>query len=175
MRTLTVALAAILALAIANSSYAGEKPRARQDAPNQSKKVWTNDDLDQLRARGLLSIVGPDAPQEPSQARAADSYTEPSVYVSRLQDPAWYAQKTADLQAQLETRQAALYVQQTAISLAADRITQPGVAMYKTNAGVTPAAGLANLQAQVNEIQNEINELGELARVNGVAPGTLRS
>jgi hypothetical protein len=174
MRNYPLALAAILVMAIAGTSRAGEKPRARQENPNQAKKIWTNEDLDHLRARGLLSIVGPDASQPPNQSPSAASSMESPVYIPRLQDPSWYAQKVDELQAELKIRQAALYVQQAAMSLASERITEPGVAMYRSDAGVTPASALANLQAQVDEVQNEIDQLGELARVNGIAPGTLR-
>ena len=60
MRTNPFPLAAVLALAISDSLAAAEKPRPAQENQNQPKKVWTNDDMDQLRARGLISIVGPE-------------------------------------------------------------------------------------------------------------------
>src|SRR6195256_1880061 len=49
VRTYPFPLAAILTLAIAFPSHAAEKPR-----PAKAKKLWTNDDMDQLRARGLI-------------------------------------------------------------------------------------------------------------------------
>ena len=171
MHKYTFALAAVLALAIAIPSRAGEKPRIAQENQNQSKRVWTNEDLDQLRARGLISIVGSEAAQTPNQTEVAPSETRFPVYNSRLQDPEWYAEKAAELQAELQTREAALRQQQTAMTLATERITQPGIAMDKPNAGVTPEAGVANLQAQVNEVQSELDRLSELARVNNVTAG----
>ena len=175
MRNYPFQFAAALALLIACSSQAAEKPRPAQGNQNQPKKVWTNEDMDQLRARGLISIVGQEATEPATQAPAAPGEPSSPVYASRLDDPEWYAETAADLQAELDKRQAALLQQQTAIAQAADRITQPGLAMDKGNAGVTPAAGVANLQAQVQEVQNLLDELSDLAHQHDIPPGVLRS
>jgi len=179
MRAFPLPAVAIFALAFAFSSHAAEKPRSAQGTQNQLKKVWTNDDLDQLRSRGLISIVGPQANQVASPAATAIA-TAPSepvfpVYSSKLEDPEWYAQRAADLQAELDIRESALQQQLTALALAADRITQPGLSLDESNAGVTPAAGVAVLEAQVQEVQSELDELSDLARQNGIPPGDLRS
>jgi hypothetical protein len=174
MRYYPFPLAAILALLIACSSQAAEKPRSAQGNQNQPKKVWTNDDMDQLRARGLISIVGQKLAEPATKAPAAPAETTFPVYASRLDDPEWYADKAADLQAELDKREAALREQQAAIALAADRITEPGLALDKDNAGVTPAAGVANLQAQVQEVQSQLDELSDLARQHDIPPGVLR-
>lgn len=174
MRTYPLPLAAILAIAIAFPSLAAEKPRPAQGNQNQAKKVWTNEDMDQLRARGLISIVGQKVQEAAAQAGAAPSETSFPVYNSRLEDPEWYADKAADLQAELDEREAALRQEQTALAQAADRITQPGVALNKPTIGVTPQAALAILEAQVGEVQNQLDELSDLARQNNIPPGVLR-
>src|SRR6266849_1625408 len=127
MKKYSFPLAAVLAVLIACSSQAAEKPRPAQSNQNQPKKVWTNDDMDQLRARGLISIAGQEAPEQTAQAPAVPAETTFPVYESRLDDPAWYADKAADLQAELDKREAALREQQAAIAQVADRITQPGL------------------------------------------------
>ena len=176
MRTYAVPLAVVFVSAFALTSLAAEKPRPAPDNQNQPKKVWTNEDLDQLRSRGLISIAGQEAAQSSTQTPAAAAETTYPVYASRLDDPEWYAEKAADLQAELDTRQAALREQQTAISLAADqRITDPGVNLEKDNVGVTPEAAVAILQAQVQEIQSRLDELSDLARQHDILPGVLRS
>ncbi len=175
MRTCPFALAAVLMAAIALPSRAAEKPGAAQGTQNQPQKIWTNDDLDQLRSRGLISIVG----QEPAESAAAQPAPAPSehafpVYNSRLEDPAWYAEKASDLQAELDRRAAALQEQQTALALAADGISRPGVSLDQPSIGVTPEAAMAVLQAQVQDVQSQIDELGDLARQNSIPPGVLR-
>jgi hypothetical protein len=175
MRNYPFPLTAVLVLSIACSSQAAEKPRSAQGDQNQPKKVWTNDDMDGLRARGLISIAGQEATEPATQAAAAPAETTFPIYASRLDDPAWYADQAAGLQARMDERVAALREQQTAIALAADRITEPGLALDKDDAGVTLAAGLANLQAQVQEVQSQLDELGDLARQHNIAPGVLRS
>jgi hypothetical protein len=174
MRIYMFALSAFFALAFAMPSRAGEKPRPAQANQNEPKKIWTNDDMDQLRSRGLISIVGQEPNQVATPSATAASETPAPVYHSILEDPEWYAQKSADLQEELDKRQAALRQQQTALANAANGITQPGVSMDQPNAGVTPEAGLANLAAQVQEVQNQLDELGDLARRNNIPPGVLR-
>src|SRR5882762_5340169 len=78
-------LAAILALVFAFPSHGAEKPNSAQAA--ETKKVWTNDDMDQLRARGLISTFNV-ATETTAQAPAAPS--EPATFTSRTEDPTWY-------------------------------------------------------------------------------------
>jgi hypothetical protein len=174
MRTYPFALAAFLAFAIVSPSHAAEKPRPAQGNQNQPKKIWTNDDMDQLSSRGLISIVGPEVTEAAPQAAVTPSEPAFPVYNSRLEDPEWYAEKAADLQAELDAREAALQQEQTTIAQAARDVTQPGVAMDEPTIGVTPEAALAILQAQVEEVQSQLDELSDLARQNNIPPGALR-
>lgn len=176
MRNYPFPFAAALVLLIACSSQAAEKPRPTQGNQNQPKKVWTNDDMVQLRSRGLISIVGQEVTAPATQAPAAPTETGSTfpVYASRLDDPTWYADQSAQLQAELDKRMADLQQQQDALALAKDRVTPPGLALDKDNAGVTPAAGLENLQAQVQEVQRQLDELGDLARQHDIPPAVLR-
>jgi len=167
-----LAAAFVLALLIAFSAQAAEKPRPAQGDQTQPKKVWTNDDMDQLRARGLISIVGPES--NGAQAPATPAESVAPVYESRLDDPDWYAQKAADLQAQLDLREAALQQEQQALAQAKDRITQPGVAMNEPSIGVTPDGALDQFEAQVQEVQSQLDELSDLARQHNIEPGVLR-
>ena len=176
MRTYPFPLATVLALGIACSSFAGEKPRPAQDNLHQPKKVWTNEDVEQLRARSPISIVG----QQPGEARQQAPGTPQSgqpafpVYESRLDDPTWYANQGAELQAELDRRMADLQQQAEAMTVVKDRVTQPGIAMDKPSVGVPPAAALATLQARVQEIQDQLGDLAELARQHSIPAGVLR-
>lgn len=168
--------AAVIVLA-ACASQAAEKPRPAQGNQNQNKKVWTNEDMDQLRSRGLISIVGQETPQAAAQAAPEPlNSVQPAgpVYESRLDDPRWYADTAADLQAQLDQHEADLEQQRAALALAKDRVTQPGLSLKQDNAGVTPEAGIENLQAQVAETQAMLDDLADLARMHNIPPGALR-
>jgi len=169
MRTYPFPLAAILTLAFAFPSHAAEKPSPAQAA--KTKKVWTNDDMDQLRARGLISTFSV-APETTAQAPPAPS--EQATFTPKTEDPTWYADQAAILQAELDKREAALREAQTNLAQVAEGITQPGIAMDKGNVGVTPEAGLAILEAQVHEVQSQLDELSDLARQNNIPPGILR-
>ena len=167
MRIYPFTLAAVVALSFATPSRAAEKPRPAQGSQNQSKKVWTNDDMEQLSSRGLISIVGPEVTEAAAPVTVTPSEPTFPVYNSRLEDPEWYAaQKAADLQTELDRREAALQQEQAALAQASDRVTQPGVAMDQPTIGVTPGAALALLQAQVEEVQSQLDELSDLARQN---------
>jgi hypothetical protein len=170
MRIYTFPLAAVVTLAIVFPTHAAEKPRPAQ--ASQAKKVWTNDDMDPLRARGLISTFSV-ATEATAEAHAAPS--EPATFTPRTEDPTWYAEQAAILQAELDKREAALREAQTNLAQAAQGITQPGIATDKKNAGITPEAGIDVLEAQVLEIQSQLDELSDMARQNNIPPGVLRS
>jgi hypothetical protein len=166
-----------LALALALACSAIPLRAAQQAAqPPQGKRIWTTDDMDQLRAQGLISIVGPEVEATPAAAPAAPSATPGPVYASRTEDPAWYADQAADLQTQLSARQ-------TALAQAQDNLAQagtPGGTSASVNlaagdtVGVTPEEVIANLEAEVVETQARLDDLADLARRNDIAPGVLR-
>jgi hypothetical protein len=174
MRKLSFSIAAVLAIFIACSSQAAEKPRPLQADQKSPIKVWTNEDMDQLRARGLISIVGQEPVASTAQPPAGPTGPASPVYESKFDDPSWYADVAADLRDDLARREAALQEQRKAIALAADRITQPGVALDQPSPWVTPEAGVQILQDQVQEVQNYLDELSDLARQHGIEPGVLR-
>jgi len=176
MRTRPFPFLPVLALGIACSSFAAEKPRPAQGNQNQPEKVWTNDDMDQLRARGLISVVGQAPAEAVQQAPPTVEPAQPAfpAYESRLDDPTWYADRAADLQAELDARMADLQQLQEALALAKDRVTQPGIAMDKPSLAVTPAAALPILQARVQEIESQLDDLADLARQHNIPSGALR-
>lgn len=175
MKKLFFPIAAVIAIFVASPSQAAGKPQPAKTDQNQPTKVWTNEDLDELRSRGLISIVGQETTAVAAQpAEAATEPTRP-VYESRLDDPTWYADEAGILRAELDRREAALNEQLTAIALAAGRVTQPGITLDQPSVGVTPEAAVQVLQEKVQEVQNQQDELGDLARQHDIAPGVLRS
>lgn len=161
----------LVAFALATSlARAAEKPKPadRNAIVNQPRKVWTNDDMAELRAQSSISIVGPSEQVAPP---AEPSYL---VYESRLDDPAWYARTAAKLQAELDQRQTELQQEQQALALAKDRVMQPGVNMDESSLAVTPDAALALLRSRVQQVQDQLDELADLARRHDIPPGNLR-
>lgn len=73
----------VLIFAAGLPSRAQQPPRPAQ--ADQSRKIWTDDDMDALRARGLISIVGreieaaPQAPAAPSQPAPATAQPAPAT------------------------------------------------------------------------------------------------
>ena len=209
MRGFPFLAVSVLVLAAALPSRAQQAPRPAQT--NQAKKIWTNDDMDDLRARGLISIVGQEteeAPQAPlaapqpapesaaapaqaapegapapaatetaavgPQAAAAESEAPEAAPYDRTQDPRWYAEKAADLQAQLDAAEAVLSQAQQGLAQASSRITQPGFNLTEPTVGVTPQEGIEILAARVRELQSQLDDLADLARQNDISPGVLR-
>jgi hypothetical protein len=130
--------------------------------------VWTNDDLERLRAKGLISVVG-QVPEKATEAAAA-----PSPY-GRTQDPEWYAEQASTLRAELESREAELQRYRQAIEDARNLKTMTGgINVDQGDIGITPDAGIEILQRRLHETQSEIDALENLARHNDIPPGTLR-
>jgi hypothetical protein len=210
MRGFPFLAASLLVLAAALPSRAQQTPHPAQT--DQARKIWTNDDMDELRARGLISIVGQEteeAPQAPlaaqqaapesaaapapaaapegapapaatetgavgPQAASAEPEAPEAAPYDRTQDPMWYAEQAAELQAQLDAAEAALSQAQEALVQASNRITQPGINLTEPSLGVTPQAGIEILAARVRELQSQLGELADLARQNDIPPGVLR-
>jgi hypothetical protein len=149
---------------VATPLRAANRPHAGTD--RQNKMVWTNDDLDKLHDRGLISIVGREDDEKPTWA--------PATY-SNTQDPDWYAAQAASLRDELEYRQAQLREYQQAIDDARSlRESTGGIDLVGKDFAVTPEAGIDILQQRVNEAQREFDALEDLARRNDISPGTLR-
>ena len=134
----------------------------RKTAPGERHANAAHKNLDKRR-------YGPSQPVQPDFRRQAGKSAN-----GNADDPTWYAAQAAALQAELDQREADLQEQQTAIAQAANRITTPGVSLTEKDAGVTPAAGLAILQALVQETQTKLDDLADVARQHSILPGALR-
>jgi hypothetical protein len=153
-------------ISVAIPLRAANRPHAGTDSPD--KMVWTNDDLEKLHRLGLISIVGRIDEERPTPVSA------PGPYV-KTQDPEWYADQAAQLRDELEGRQAQLYEYRQAIEDARSlRNTTGGINLDEGDVGITPEAGIEILQRRVRARESELDALEDLARHNGIAPGTLR-
>jgi len=166
-------LSLALALALASAAIpARATERAEPAQAQQAKRIWTTDDMEDLRARGLISIVGPEAATVPAAAAAPAPVT---LYNSRTEDPAWYANQAGELRAQLDVRMTALMQARESLAQARSlRQTTGGINLAQGNVGVTPEAGIGILEAQVRELQSRFEDVADLARRNNIPPGVLR-
>jgi len=153
-------------ISVAIPSRAANRPHAGTDSPD--KMVWTNDDLEKLHSLGLISIVGRIDEERPTRASASGPYV-------RTQDPEWYAEEAAKLRGELERRRAQLREYGQALEDARSlRETTGGINLDEGDVGITPQAGIEILQQRVRTRESELGALEDLARHNGIAPGTLR-
>ena len=142
---------------------------ARAQTARVQKRVWTTEDVNALRSAGLISIVGPEEEAAPAPLRGP-------IYNSRLEDPAWYADQTAQLQAELDANATALAQARDNLAHARDLSGVTGsVSLDQPVLGVTPEDVIANLEEQTQELQAQLDDLADLARQNDIYPGVVRA
>jgi hypothetical protein len=131
-------------------------------------KVWTKADLDRLRDQSLISIIGPADEGSIERGQASPAYDETN-------DPQWYAAKAAALHAERDHRQAELKLFLLGLQRARNNENMTnGVSLSEAVIGITPDSAIQFLQQRVQDIQNELDDLEDLARHNGIEPGVLR-
>ncbi len=165
MRYLLFPLGVFLSLSVlAAPSRAANKPRSESEKP---KTVWTNDEIEKLRLRGLITFFSVPEAAPPGPA-------VPAPY-DRTKDPMWYAEQRAKLQADLETGQAGLgQYRKTLDDAKSLKRTTGGIALDQDTIGITPEAGIEILGRRVRGVAGQIDALEELARRNGFPPGVTR-
>jgi prefoldin subunit 5 len=110
----------------------------------------------------------------PSTAEDAITAALPPPHRS-TQDPEWYAEQAAKLQAQLESNEAELQrYRQTIEDARSLKTTTGGINLGESDIGITPEAGIEILQQRVSETQSELEALETLARRSDIPPGALR-
>ena len=146
---------------------AANKPRAGGTVA--ATVVWRNEDLERLRTKGPISVVGQGTEQATTDAEA------PSWYVVETQDPDWYAEQASKLRAELESREVRLQHYCQALEDAKDLKTVTGGINHDGgDIGITPDAGIEILQQRVHDTESDLDALEDLARRDGIPPGTLR-
>ena len=146
---------------------AANKPRAGGTVG--ATVVWRNEDLERLRTKGPISVVGQGTEQATTDAEA------PSWYVVETQDPDWYAEQASKLRAELESREVRLQHYCQALEDAKDLKTVTGGINHDGgDIGITPDAGIEILQQRVHDTESDLDALEDLARRDGIPPGTLR-
>jgi len=146
---------------------AANKPRAGGTVG--ATVVWRNEGLERLRTKGPISVVGQVTEQATTDAEA------PSSYVVETQDPDWYAEQASKLRAELESREVRLQHYCQALEDAKDLKTVTGGINHDGgDIGITPDAGIEILQQRVHDTESDLDALEDLARCDGIPPGTPR-
>jgi hypothetical protein len=166
----------------ASASPATPAPTAAR--PDREKKVYTNDDIDQMWPKQRAAAN--DA-QTSAATAFAPAQTRRSVAVSRVarativpvspqQDPVWYAAQIEALNEELDSissRVASLR------DFRATGTTDPGVTIgLQFDApcdGITTDNAIAQLELRRQEIEQQIDELQDTARQNGVSPAIFQN
>lgn len=153
-------------VAVAIPLRAANRPHVGTDSHNGM--VWTNEDVERLHNLGLISIVGQIDQEESKPVTASSEYV-------KTRDPEWYAEESARLRDELERRRAELDRYRRAIEDARSlETTTSGIDLNGDDVGITPQAGIENLQQSVSETETQLDGLEDLARRNDMPPGLLR-
>ena len=166
-------LASLAFLALAASAAAGGAPRARPDRPPQERRIWTSEEVEALRAKGLISPVGP--PSTPATAEEIAAVEKPSAPPARPEqekDLEWYADQAAKLREEMSPLdQEIRYVR---LALANHQTREGGINLTRENPGITPQSGIWVLENRKRDLLARLEALKELARRNGITPSVLR-
>lgn len=135
-----------------------QPPDATAQPP--AKKVWTNDDMRELRHDSAISTVGGRTKPGTNAARPANAH---------VRNAQWYQGQITRLQAQLPPIEDKIGQLRAALS-------GQTVNTVRTWGGVKPddwRVELANLQQKHDDIESHIAALRDEARHDGVAPNQL--
>jgi hypothetical protein len=167
-----------LALVIPAAAFPGgaSTPTSPQPRPDRTVKVWTNDDLATLGPPFETASQTSTIPITPSTAahEVPDSNLAqgtPRIRLNPAQDPQWYSQQLAALEAELAA------VASKEEQLRDFRATGTGLPTGLNIAAPCEGVGTDNLIAQLDarrqEIEQQIDALDDTARQNDMPPGIL--
>jgi hypothetical protein len=129
------------------------------------KKIWTNDELKQLRLEEAKETLGLASTNRLAQAKQDEPYRHE-------RDPHWYVKQLQPLREELAT------VEQKLRSLSEARRSGKGgtssVNLDQLEEGVTTGDQLTIFQARRAQLLRRIDDLEEQARHNGIEAGALR-
>ena len=169
---LTTAFSGIVLLA--TSGVGGQAPPARQSLPsresangNRTLRIWTNDDVELLREKLGVSVVGSLTDERPEKAKvAARPY-------AREQDPTWYRERLVPLEAelsQIDERIDDLRKYRSITRYMVGGVILPQLAGLPLN----PEDQIRQLGEKRREVVRDIEALHDLARRNEILPGDIR-
>jgi hypothetical protein len=174
MRRLALPLVLSLGLLVPTAALAGESS-SPPPRPTVAKKVWSSEEVEALRARGLISLVGQESPaEEPTaeQVLPEEISLPPVPRPIRAKDPEWYREQAEKLRAAIEANSAQIRL--VFRQLRDARFWEGGINLNQGNIGITPESTIQLLDARNQAELDKIDALWEKARRNEIPPGALR-
>ena len=171
MNTLLLALALAAALATPAALRAaphGVGARTVVPKPAAQQKVWLSEEVEALRDRGLISIVGEELVEEPVVVEE----TTPRPRLLKELDPAWYLERLVEPRAELARVEEKLASLRR--NLACACTPEGGLNVDRPNVGITPESGLWLLERRARELHSEIAAIEDEALRRGLTPGIFR-
>jgi opacity protein-like surface antigen len=173
MRALLAALALALSASVA-AAQAPQTPSTQKPPVRKAKRVWTNDDLDELKARSHWasgtdsSSGGSTQAGTPDGGASGDKQPPPP----REKDPKTYQKQLAPLRAQLAQID-------SQIRSLRNSLNNPISGTNSVNLGTATVTGrpehqIEALEKQRQQIQQRIDAIEDEARRNGISPGDVR-
>jgi len=144
-------------------------PQPKQD---QSRRVYTNDDFGWFHPSTTAAAASQPAQAVSASPQASAFSSDGQVaLLNPEQDPQWYAKQVASLQNELAT------VENKVDALQQFRATSEGLptglVLNAPTEGVSTDNLIAQLQSRQQQIEQQLDDLADLARVNGLPPGTV--
>jgi cell division protein FtsB len=164
------ALLALLVLALSLAAAPAQAPPAQKPPEKKAKKVWTNDDLDLLRGAPSGAAVSGAPPAV--ETAAEEKPAEKEKPLASEKDPKTYREKLVPMRAQLAQLDAQ-------IKQMRDQLTNPNQAgnavdLRHTSVTMRPEAALKELEQKRQQLRQQISDLEDEARRNGIASGDIR-
>jgi hypothetical protein len=167
---LTLAMAVVTAVGQSNPP---QKPAAKDTQKEKPKKVkvWTNEDLEALRGRPAVSVIGSSAPSGYAASSYPSEEGSAAAPYDQSKDPRWYLERLKPLRDQLDQIDARTKELQ---NLLANPSTGAGLNLNDRRVSLSPQNELNELQKRRAKVQQQIDEVEDEARRNGIEPGALR-
>ena len=148
-------------------------PASPQPRPATEKKIWTNEDVEALGPR-FEAPSQPGQTAQPTPSAAASAGVGMAASAAPLppeKDPLWYSQQLESLESEL----ADVSAHEAALQnfRATSKGLPTGLNVSAPCEGITTDNLIAQLDARRQELEAEIDALGDTARANDMAPGIL--
>ena len=168
-----LALALLASLVLASTGTAATASRAKSATPPQERKIWTSEDVEALRTKGMISLVGSDSTDGTAEEIVAtEKLSAALARQTREKDAEWYAEQVAKIREEIAPLdQEIRYIRS---ALASHQTREGGINLDREKPGITPESSIWVLENRRRDLAARLDALEDQARRNGVLPGALR-